>query len=98
MSMGFQEKIFKTIKKIPKGKVITYLEVAKEINCPTAYRAVGNILNRNYDPKIPCHRIVRSDGRVGGFRQGTKAKIKKLQKEGIKIYKGKIDLEKYKTA
>jgi O6-methylguanine-DNA--protein-cysteine methyltransferase len=48
-----------------------------------AYRAVGNILNKNYDPKIPCHRVVRSDGKTGGYNRGDKKKIELLKKEGV---------------
>ncbi len=54
------------VKKIPKGRVLTYKEVAKLAGSPLAYRAVGNILNKNYDPNIPCHRVIKSSGALGG--------------------------------
>jgi methylated-DNA-[protein]-cysteine S-methyltransferase len=80
--MTFKEKIHNVVKKIPKGKVLTYKEVAKKIGHPLAYRAVGNILGKNIDPKVPCHRVIRSDGKIGGYRDGTLFKIKRLREEG----------------
>lgn len=80
--MRFQEKIYTVVKKIPKGKVLTYKEVAKKIGHPKAFRAVGNILGKNTDPKVPCHRVIRSDGKIGGYRDGTLFKIKRLTEEG----------------
>ena len=79
---NFQEKVFAVVKKIPKGSVLTYKEVAKRAGNPKAYRAVGNILNTNYDPTIPCHRVVRSDGKTGGYNRGTMNKRKILKAEG----------------
>ena len=69
--------------------------IAKKLNSK-AYRAVGNALNKNpYAPKVPCHRVIKTNGEVGGFASGTKNKIKLLEKEGIKINNSKIDLKKY---
>ncbi len=67
---------------IPKGRTLSYSEVARRAGSPRACRAVGNIMNRNYDPKVPCHRVIKSDGTPGGYRGGTKEKIAKLKKEG----------------
>lgn len=79
----FQEKIYNVVKRIPKGKVLTYKEVARLAGRPKAYRAVGNALNKNpFAPAVPCHRVIRSDGRIGGYAQGTKTKTKILRKEG----------------
>lgn len=79
----FEEKVYEVVKKIPIGKVLTYKEVARLVGRPLAFRAVGNALNKNpFAPAVPCHRVVRSDGRVGGYAQGTKAKIKILKQEG----------------
>jgi methylated-DNA-[protein]-cysteine S-methyltransferase len=78
----FKEKVLKIVAKIPKGKVLTYKEVAKLAGRPKAYRAVGNILNKNYNPRIPCHRVIRSDGKIGGYNRGVKAKKILLKKEG----------------
>ena len=86
----FQKKIYKVVKKIPKGKVLTYKEVAKKAGRPKAWRAVGNLLNKNQDPKIPCHRVIRSNGSIGGFNRGKNKKIALLKKEGIIIHHGKV--------
>ena len=85
MAKIFKEEVYKVIKKIPKGKVLGYKKVAELAGKPRAFRAVGNILNKNRDPKIPCHRVIKSDGRIGGYRTGQKRKIALLKKEGIKI-------------
>ncbi|HQK63679.1 MAG TPA: MGMT family protein [Candidatus Staskawiczbacteria bacterium] len=60
---------------------MTYKQVAKLSGSPRAYRVVGNILNKNHDPKIPCHRVVRSDGKTGGYNKGSAQKIKLLKSE-----------------
>ncbi|MBZ9572346.1 MGMT family protein [Patescibacteria group bacterium] len=88
--MRFEKKVFKVVKKIPKGKVMTYAEVAKTAGSPRAWRAVGNILNKNKNLKIPCHRVIKSNGKVGGYNLGKRKKIILLKREGIKIKKGKI--------
>lgn len=85
--ISFQEKVYQAVRKIPKGKVATYKEIAKKAGCPRAWRAVGNILNKNRDLKVPCHRVIRSNGKVGDYRKGLKKKIKLLKKEGVKIQK-----------
>ncbi|HNV96715.1 MAG TPA: MGMT family protein [bacterium] len=81
----FSEEVYKIVSKIPKGEVMTYKEVAIAVGKPRAYRAVGNILNKNYDPKIPCHRVIRSDGKIGGYNRGEMKKIEILRKEGCKF-------------
>ena len=68
----FQLKVWNYLEKIPKGKVKTYLEVAKAIGKPKAFRAVANAVGKNpYPPKIPCHRVIRSDGSIGGYSRVT---------------------------
>ena len=82
----FQIKVWKYLLKIPKGKVKTYKEVAIAINRPKSSRAVGNACGKNpYSPKVPCHRVIRSDGRLGGYSApgGLKAKKKLLKNEGF---------------
>ena len=80
---SFQEKVYEEVKKIPKGETRTYKQIARLIGNPRAFRAVGNALNKNPDLKtIPCHRVVRSDGRTGGYRFGGDKKRALLQKEG----------------
>jgi O-6-methylguanine DNA methyltransferase len=81
-SSSFRDKVFAIVAKIPKGETLTYKDVARKAKNPNAYRAVGNILNRNNDPKIPCHRVIRSDGKTGGYNRGEKQKIEILKKEG----------------
>lgn len=81
----FKEKVLEVVGKIPRGKVLTYKEVAKRVGSPKASRAVGNILHNNHDPKIPCHRVIRSDGKAGGYNRGVNLKIKRLKEEKIKI-------------
>ena len=82
----FQIKVWKYLKTIPKGKVKTYKQVAIAINSPKSARAVANACAKNpYAPIVPCHRIIRSDGSIGGFsgQGGIKAKKKLLKKEGF---------------
>jgi len=81
---NFSEKVYAVVSKIPSGKTLTYKEVARRAGSPHAYRAVGNILNKNYDPKIPCHRVIRSDGSLGGYNRGAHMKESKLMEEQSK--------------
>ena len=78
----FTEKVYEVVGKIPRGRVLTYKEVAKLAGNKNASRAVGNILNKNYNPKIPCHRVIRSDGKLGGYNRGSKNKKEILKSEG----------------
>lgn len=80
---SFSEKVKQIVSKIPKGKVMTYKQVAKKAGNSNASRAVGSIMRKNFDPKIPCHRVIRSDGKIGDYnRGGSAAKIRKLRIEG----------------
>ena len=84
----FQIKVWNAISKIPKGKVKTYKELARSIRKPKASRAVANACGKNPFPiKIPCHRVIRSDGRLGGYsgKGGIKNKRKLLRSEGVFI-------------
>lgn len=85
MAKIFKEEVYKVIKKIPKGNVLSYKKVAELAGFSNAWRAVGNILNKNRDPKVPCHRVIRSDGKIGGYRYGTKRKAFLLKKENVII-------------
>lgn len=80
--MTFTEKVYRVVAKIPRGKTLTYKEVAKRAGNPKASRVVGNILNKNTSPKVPCHRVIRSDGNTGGYRGGKALKRRILLKEG----------------
>src|SRR3989338_590787 len=84
-SLSFREKVYYVVSQIPKGQAMTYQAVAQKIGQPKSYRAVGNALNKNIDPKIPCHRVIRSDGKLGGYNRGSKIKEKLLKKERFKI-------------
>ncbi|MFQ5406043.1 MAG: MGMT family protein [Candidatus Micrarchaeia archaeon] len=95
MFTGFEKLVFNATRRIPKGSVSTYSAIALAINKPAAARAVGNALNKNKDRNVPCHRVVRSDGGVGGFARGTKNKVKKLEGEGVEIKRGIIDLDRF---
>lgn len=94
-TMKFEEKVWRLMERIPKGKVTTYGLLARKLNTK-AYRAVGNACRRNpYAPRVPCHRVVRSDGTVGGFGGKTsgksvKRKIQLLRKEKIEVRNGRI--------
>ena len=84
----FQLKVWNYLKKIPRGKVKSYLEVAKGIGKPKAFRAVANAVGKNpYPPLIPCHRVIRSDGSLGGYsgKGGIKEKRRLLLKEKVKL-------------
>lgn len=94
MATLFQNKVYNLTKKIPRGKVTTYKIIGNKLKTK-AYRAVGIALNKNKNKDVPCHRVVNSNGSVGGFAKGTKNKIKLLKKEGITIKINKIDLKKY---
>ena len=84
----FQLKVWKYLKKIPRGSVKTYIQVAKGIGKPLAIRAVANAIGKNpYAPRIPCHRVIRSDGSLGGYsgKGGIKTKKLLLKKEGVTL-------------
>jgi len=91
----FDERVWKIMKKIPRGKVTTYALIARKLNTK-AYRAVGNACRRNpYAPRVPCHRVVRSDGTVGGFGGKTSGKtaerkIRLLRKENVRVKNRRI--------
>ncbi|MAG50737.1 cysteine methyltransferase [archaeon] len=90
MNTKFTEQVYNITKRIPKGKISTYGEIAKALNSK-AYQAVGHALHKNpYAPIVPCHRVINSNGKIGGFASGTENKIKLLKKEGIKIKNNKI--------
>lgn len=79
----FTEQVKKVVRKIPKGKTMTYAQVAMKAGNPKAARAVANVMAANYDPNVPCHRVIRSDGGLGGYnRGGTEKKRAILESEG----------------
>lgn len=88
----FQQSCYQILKqKVPAGRVITYKALANLIGHPNAYRAVGSAMNKNpFAPEVPCHRVVKSDGSIGGFAQDVQIKIHRLEQEGVEVCKGKI--------
>jgi len=84
--ISFSDKALNIVRRIPRGKVMTYKRVAKAAGSPGAARAVGSIMAKNLDPKVPCHRVIRSDGKVGNYNRGGQARKRALLKaEGVKL-------------
>ena len=81
---SFAEKVREVVKKIPKGKVLSYKQVAERAGKPLAARVVGNIMSKNQDPKVPCHRVIRSDGKLGGYNGLAGKKRELLRAEGYR--------------
>jgi methylated-DNA-[protein]-cysteine S-methyltransferase len=87
----FQSQCYEALKKVPPGKVITYAGLARMIGRPNAQRAVGSAMNKNpFAPEVPCHRVVKSNGDLGGFSTNIRVKIKRLQEEGVLVSNNKI--------
>ena|SRR3989338_5876700 len=96
MKQAFTEKVYVAMRRIPRGKVTTYKALAKAVGNPKAARAVGNACNANpYAPRVPCHRVIASDGSLGGYAHGLKKKAALLKAEGVEIRGGKIDLKEF---
>lgn len=92
---SFHEKCYSILRRVPQGKVTTYKALAEVIGTK-AYRAVGTAMNKNpYAPEVPCHRVINSNGELGGYAHGLKRKIQMLKAEGVEIKGNKIDLAKY---
>ena len=90
----FEKAVYRAALKIPSGEVRTYGWVARAIGRPKACRAVGNALNKNpYSPTVPCHRVIRSDGSLGGFALGLNTKKRLLKKEGILLRHSPVKLK-----
>ena len=110
MAGEFSKKVVEAVAKIPDGKVATYKQIAKAAESPFAYRAVGNVLYKLYrfnyhslpfasNKPLPCHRVVRGDGKLGGYAKSPSEKKKRLQKEGIFFdKKNKINLNLFGVA
>ena len=82
----FQDTVREVVRNIPMGSVLSYAEVAKAAGKPQAARAVANVMANNYDKTVPCHRVIRSDGKLGGYnRGGIPAKRKLLLAEGVNL-------------
>ena len=79
---SFAAKVREVVRSIPKGETLPYMVVAERAGNPRAARAVGTIMKNNYDPTIPCHRVIRSDGALGGYNRGVSQKRETLLEEG----------------
>jgi methylated-DNA-[protein]-cysteine S-methyltransferase len=89
--LNLDQKIYKKLLDVPKGKITTYGDLAKAVGLKNGQRVVGKIMNKNpYPMIIPCHRVVMSTGKIGGYAYGEHVKTKMLNDEGIKIQNGKI--------
>ena len=95
MEKSFSERCYELLRRVPRGRVTTYGEIARALGC-SAFRAVGMAMNKNpYAPKVACHRVVGAGGRIGGFASGVDAKVEILKKEGVLVRDGKVvDFEK----
>ncbi len=96
MSSEFYEKIYTILRKVPKGKVVTYGQLARLAGSPRAARAVGTCMRNNPDaPRTPCHRVVASNGSMHGYSggDGIPTKIKMLREEGVQFKGGRVDLK-----
>lgn len=80
----FKDNVYKIVKNIPKGETLSYKDVAEGAGSPRAWRAVGNILNKNYNPAVPCHRVIKSNGEIGGYNRGSTQKSALLKSERAK--------------
>lgn len=86
----FKERVLQVVREIPKGETLSYADVARRAGSPGAARAVGTIMKGNYDKTVPCHRVIRSDGKIGDYnRGGRERKLKLLEEErGYKMQRG----------
>ena len=93
--MNLEDKVYKKLLEVPPGMVTTYGELAKAVGLKNGQRVIGRIMNKNpYPVIVPCHRVIKSNGEIGGYAWGEKIKTNMLSKEGVKIMNGKIiDLE-----
>lgn len=78
---SFTQKVLEVVRKIPKGEVLSYADVARRAGSPRAARAVGSIMKANFRPDVPCHRVIKSDGTLGNYNRGAKKKFALLKAE-----------------
>lgn len=89
--MNLEQQVYKKLTEVPQGKVTSYGELARAVGLKNGQRVIGQIMKKNpYPVIIPCHRVVKSDGKVGGYAFGDKIKTNMLKKEGLTIKDGKI--------
>lgn len=90
VQVSFSEKAWRVVCAIPPGRVLSYAEVARKAGFPGAARAVGTLMKKNFDGARPCHRVIRTDGKLGQYNRGTEAKERLLKKEGVPIKNGRV--------
>lgn len=89
--MTLEHRVYKKLLEVPKGKVTTYSELSKAVGLKNGQRAIGRMMSNNpYPVIVPCHRVILSNGNIGGYMWGEKVKKNMLSKEGVKIENGKI--------
>ena len=89
--MNLEQKVYKKLLNVPKGQITTYGDLAKAVGLKNGQRVIGSIMNKNpYPVLVPCHRVVMSTGKIGGYAYGEHIKMKMLSDEGIQIINGKI--------
>ena len=90
--MNLEHKVYKKLLDVPKGQITTYGDLAKAVGLKNGHRIIGKIMKKNHYPGlIPCHRVVMSTGKIGGYAYGEHVKMKMLSDEGIAITNGKIE-------
>ena len=90
--MNLEQKVYKKLLNVPKGQITTYGDLAKAVGLKNGQRVIGSIMNKNpYPVLVPCHRVVMSTGKIGGYAYGEIVKMKMLSDEGIEITNGKIE-------
>jgi len=89
---SFISRVTGVVRRIPKGRVMTYKEVARAAGHPGAFRAVGSVMKANHDPAVPCHRVIRSDMRPGDYNRpgGERTKVARLVREGVTVSDGRV--------
>jgi methylated-DNA-[protein]-cysteine S-methyltransferase len=89
--LNLEDRVYKKLLEVPPGMVTTYGELAKAVGLKNGQRVIGRIMNKNpYPVIVPCHRVIKSNGQIGGYAWGEKIKTNMLSKEGMKIKNGKI--------
>ncbi len=93
----FKRQVYDIVSRIPKGFVASYSQIAEAVGSKNYARAVGNALHNNPFPheKVPCHRVVKANGEIGGYAHGRDVKMNMLVEEGVEIVKGKVNLKKH---
>ncbi|MDP2838265.1 MAG: MGMT family protein [Candidatus Moranbacteria bacterium] len=89
-SGSFATAVRGVVQHIPRGRVMSYAAVAAAAHFPGAARAVGTLMRQNFNPTVPCHRVIRADGRLGQYNRGTEQKRQRLEREGVQIKNGRV--------